>query len=208
MNLLKLADKQPNGADTRRPSNPFELILDYLDLGSLHALAATNRHSMQLVETYMQRRSQQQAPFIMSNEFFNYKRPQIFAKYVNNLVVYNFDWDATTLDLSDIIKKYYTSVHKLCIMYDRLEHAHHWLYPQVRHFVCNSLKGYFALKAICGKCPDLEILECKNGVGQLHYGAVPFRNLRKFIFKYSGDANLEMLMEIFQNTRTELVPIK
>lgn len=207
INLLDLKHSKDANSGQQQ-MHPFEMILDYLDLESLHSLAATSRQCMQQIEIYVRNRSLLLLPFTITDEFFQHQIPQTFANYVNNLIVrFSFGSIPETCKISDILKEQYRNVRKLSNINDRSKYEHFYIYPHVRHFVCYSMNSYTALHAICSVCPDLEILECKNEVGQLIYNPPPFRNLRKFIFKYTDDANLKMIMELFQNTITELVPI-
>lgn len=202
--LLHMADVIPEAT----LPNPFDLILDYLDLGSLNALAMTCKHIRQLIERYAERRSQEHASFSISNEFaYENESPQLFARHVTNLSVYNYDWSRRDIPLVGLVQNAYLMVTKLRIMHDRMSDQRVWMFPEIQHLVCNSFKSYFALQEIDKVCPHLEILECEKPISApLYYGPTPFRRLQQFIFKYSDDAILTMVQQFFRNTNVVLVP--
>lgn len=201
-NLLSL-----NSPDPQPRVSPFEVIIDYLCLKSLYCLAMVNAQCRQLVENFIRRRSEAQEPFSITNEFSQHYEPEVFAHYVNNLTVYNFGSTHDAFQLSQIIKRHYNNVRKLCTVNDLSDYGHLWVYEPVRHFICKSLKTYTALRVIHDLCPDLEILECTNEIVEFHYNLPPFRNLTRFTFKFSDDAILHALRKMFQNSTTVLDPI-
>lgn len=220
LELFDLAKQQQKSsmAEGGRPkSNLFNLLLDYMDLGSIYALAATGIQGRQVVRRYMDQHSKQQAAFTITNEFntdihHHIHGAQLFAKYVNHLNVYNTDWNRT-YTLQNLIRNSYKHVHKLCICKTDDNHPNAWIFPQIRHFVCHSLgfDGYSALHDISISCPNLEILECKEKVQFRILYSKPsplrFRNLKMFIFKRANDDQIKMIEEIFRNTNVQLVAI-
>lgn len=221
LKLFDLAKQQQQPAmaeGDKQQSNLLNLILNHLDLGSIYALAETGKQGRQLVGHYMQQHSKQQASFTITNEYnsdihHHIHGAQLFAKFVNNLNVYNLDWNRTYA-LQNLIRNSYKNVHKLCICKTDDNHPNAWIFPQIRHFVCDSLgfDGYSALYDISSSCRHLEILECKEKVHfrdcYSNYTPLRFRNLKKFIFKFMNDKQIEIIQGIFQNTNVELIPIK
>lgn len=199
-------------------SNLLHIILDYLDLGSIYALAETGKQGRQLIGRYMDQRSKQQAAFTITNEYnsdihHHIHGAALFAKYVNNLNVYNTDWNRTYA-LQNLIRNSYKNVHKLCICKTDDNHPNAWIFPQIRHFVCDSLgfDGYSALYDISSSCPQLEILECKEKIQfrncYLNYTPLRFRNLKMFIFKYMDDSQIKIIKGIFKNTNVQLIAMR
>lgn len=210
LNLLDLAKQQSNTVKASN-QNLIVLILEYLDLDSLHSFSAINHQIGQLVKNYVQERAQQQAPFIISNEFNHYNGTKTLEKYVNQLNVYNFD-ECRYSTFQIWIRNHYPNVQKLRIC--KTPNFFSWVFPQIRHFICNSFgyDAYWALYKICNNCPHLEILECKSQFKfehsmRIQCSPIEFYNLKKFIFKYSDDAQVEIIKEIFKNTNTALIPI-
>lgn len=218
LNLLNLIEQQSNDEHAKQKPNPFNLILDHMDLGSVYALAETSKQSRQLVGRYMQQHSRQQAAFTITNEHYSdihhhIHGAQLFSKYVNYLNVYNIDWNRT-LSLQNLVRTCYKNVHTLCICKSNENHPNTWIFPQIRHFICDSLgfDGYSALYDISSYCPKLEILECKEKIifrdsYKKNYTPLRFRNLKKFIFKFTNDAQVEIIERIFEITNIELIPV-
>lgn len=214
--LAKQQQKASMAEDGRPKSNLFNLLLDYLDLGSIYALAATGKQGKQLIGRYMELHSKQRAAFTITNEFntdihHHIHGAQLFAKYVNHLNVYNTDWNRTYA-LQNLIRNSYKHVHKLCICKTDDNHPNAWIFPQIRHFVCDSLgfDGYSALYDISSSCPHLEILECKQKVQFRYpnYTPLRFRNLKMFIFRRANDDQINIIEEIFKNTNVQLIAIR
>lgn len=219
LKLFDLAKQQPSmPEDDKQHPNLLNMILDNLDLGSIYALAETGKQGRRLVGRYMQQHSKQQASFTITNEYnsdihHHIHGAQLFAKFVNNLNVYNLDWNRTYA-LQNLIRNSYKNVHKLCICKTDDNHPNAWIFPQIRHFVCDSLgfDGYSALYDISSSCPHLEILECNQKVqfrvGYSNYTPLRFRSLKKFIFKFMDNDQIEIIEGIFKDTNVELIPIK
>lgn len=101
----------------------------------------------------MQQNSKQQAAFAITNEFTSdIHRAQLYAKFVNNLNVYNSNWNRTyALMNENLIRNSYKNVHKLSICCQTSDnHPNAWIFPQIRHFICDSLgfDGYSGLYTI------------------------------------------------------------
>lgn len=218
LHLFDLAKQEPKAEDAKRHSNLLHLILNQLDLGSIYAIAETSKRGRQLIGRYMEHHSQKQAAFIITNEFtsdihHHIHVAQMYAKYVNNLNVYNSNWNRTYA-LQNLIRNSYKNVHQLSICQTDDNHPNAWIFPQIRHFICNSLgfDGYSALCDISMSCPDLEILECTQKIQfrkrYANYNPLRFRNLKKFIFKFANDDQIEILKGIFKNTSVELISNK
>lgn len=218
LKLFDLAKKQQNQSTTEvdlQQSNLLNLILDYLDLGSIYAVAETGKQGRHLIGRYMEQHSKKEAAFTITNEYnsdihHHIHGAQLFAKYVNNMNVYNTDWNRT-YTLQNLIRNSYKYVHKLCICKSDDNHPNAWIFPQIRHFVCDSLgfDVYSALYDISSSCPQLEILECKKVIQfrgcYPNYSPLRFRNLKMFIFKQTNESQAEIIERIFKNTNVQLI---
>lgn len=168
--LLNVETAIGNAETAKQKTNLFHLILDQLDLGSIYAIAKTNKQGIQrstfsfsavifhliyklftpftgrqMVGRYMAQHSEQQAPFAISNEFNadvnqHIYGAQLFAKFVTNLNVFNLDWNRTYA-LQNLIRNSYKSVHKLSICETDDNHPNAWITHEV-HF-----KSFFRLKS-------------------------------------------------------------
>lgn len=142
MNLLDLANK--TGEEQR---NPFDLMLSYLDLGSLYSLSRAKKRSNQLVGSFMARHSQGQEIFTITDKFCSdLKVLATFAEHIANLRL--------NVTHSDFIKHLHTlnnrykNLNKLWIGTFSFDWAFRWskrlsklfteygpIFPQVRHLV-------------------------------------------------------------------------
>lgn len=131
---------------------------------------------------------------------------------MTNLVVYTVH---CKYELAEIIN-YLLFLDKLSI-YDEYPQTN-WPNKKVKsdlsHIVYDSAYpvGYSKLVNTVESFPKIEIIEFKNA-GLFNdskfdeENGQKFRRLRKFVFNYRGDAQMQNLKKIFQGTTTQLVPV-
>lgn len=82
----------------------------------------------------------------------------------------------------------------------------------VSHFICDSLgsDNNSDLYEIANRCPNLNVLECKNDVRFCDTSdtTLKFCNLKEFRFKHCDDHQVEIIRAIFRHTNTKLIPIQ
>lgn len=205
--------------------NLLDQIFDYLDVHSLCAFGNTNKRSKQLVENYIVKHLQQRGTFTITDEFKLYNslansskfNPYIFAMHVDVLKIDNINNSNRILDnYVDIVSKY-VNLKKLTIYSERDIDFRFGSLQQVQHFSFDFpyFMGYSDLCKLSQQCPNVEIVEFKKaGLFKYDYNftsgkrlVLNFRNLKKFIFGYRSETQLNNLKKIFENTNTELVPI-
>lgn len=200
LNLLDLANQATASENEQR--RPFDLILDYLDLGSLHSLSEASKRSKALVESYVKRHSQKHGMFTITDEFNGDGNGlDAFAEHVQSVKLYIFEENfIANLTGNDKI------------------------FPQVRHLVVDFFHGTYLGDYICihfddfceAFClyPELETFETKTHfcwqsfLYSLKGQPLNPRNLKKFTFKCADEYEVKSIREIFTNTKTELIPIK
>lgn len=87
MDLVNRLIANSNDEQQQNTTDPFNLILGYLDLCSLHSLSKTNRKCSQLVDEHVKQHSQADETFTITNESFTeendeYNELTKFAEYV------------------------------------------------------------------------------------------------------------------------------
>lgn len=210
MNLLDLAQKS---AKPERKS-PFDSILDYLDLSSLYALYNCNKHSKQLVVQYVQSHSQNQRPFLISDEFhLNYAGLKCFAPLVNNLDLRVFDH--VTEKIQYMIAKNYINLRKLCFRTRYRIDPHRFTFPNLQHYIfygygsSRTCYYYCNVTEFAEMCPHLETIEFRTMV-KLYTSDEKnpqhsFLNLKIFKFQPCDDTQITFAQELFAKNGTEIV---
>lgn len=155
LNLLDLANKTSESND-EQPC-PFDLILGYLDLGSLHSLSSASRRSKQLVDSFVARHSHEQGIFTITDEFYSDGNVlDAFAEYVKNLRLNVFH--------QDFIEHLHTARNHLGYPYENVNKL--WIltfynrdYLDVRYLVFDHPCFDFDLFTVSVLYPELETLE-------------------------------------------------
>lgn len=219
ISLLDLANQSNTESynDQQQKNSPFNMILSYLDLISLHSFSKTNQKCSELVESFVTQHAQKQGTFMITNEFLaphdtdNRRLDGAFAKLnVINLKVnvYHNHIDELQHMICHFrnLNKLYVHVHttattELC---DLIE-------PQVRHYIFDgrrtqSLSGFQELSF---QCPELETLEFKQPDPfdmdtDLIENRLEFHNLKKFTFGYHDELQLQQLQNVFKRANTKL----
>lgn len=218
MNLLDLA-AQRTDSDNVKPAkperkNPFDSILNYLDLTSLYALYNCNKRSKLLVEQYVQRHSQNQRPFLISDEFhLNYAGLKCFAPHVNNLDLRLFDH--ITDKIQCMIAKIYINLQTLCFRTRYRIDPHRFTLPNLQHYI---FYGYGSSRTCCYYCnvtefaeicPQVEIIEFRTMVNLYasdeNNPQHSFSNLKIFKFRPCDDTQIKFAQELFAKNGTEIV---
>lgn len=191
INLLDLAKTNENDAMNAERQQPFDMILDYLDINSLHSLYNTNQSSKQLVTNYMEKQSTQHKKLIVTDEFdVNYDAIRTFGHYVTNLEVNVLNDD---IILRRLIRHCCINVQKLHLnqkcKYHNAYHRYKFVFPQLRHFIYSSAnaKTIFNL-ANLPPSSNLESIEFNSDIFLLDNGFQPnlFSNLKRIKFKRSN----------------------
>lgn len=206
----------------------MDCIFDYLDVHSLCSLAETSIRCKELVESYIKMHAQK--TFTITDEFKSYDSlneciffdTQIFAQYITDLEIDNF----YTIDLAKVFIHQYKSINKLSIYNNAKNQFRNSISIQktskiqlqtVQHFIFLDIKhkfDYSDLYGISRMFPNVQTIELNNfpligsSFQAFKCGALEFCNLKKIIFKYDSEALLTTLKKIFENTRTQLVPIR
>lgn len=230
LNLLDLANK--TGEEQQ---NPFDLMLRYLDLGSLYSLSRASKRSNQLVGSFVARHSHEQGIFTITDEFSNNVNGlATFGEHIINLRLNVTDTDF--IGHLHTLEDHYKNLNKLWIGSFSFGWAYRWakrlsklftefgtFFPQVRHLVIADAGSeyYCDFCEISRLYPKLETFETKTPLlhdccGEYCYYwrdccgdrcGENLRNLKKFIFKSSDACDLNRLFRIFNNTYTELISI-
>lgn len=216
--LLDLA-KQPSKESDGANKNCLDRIFDYLDVYSLCSIGETDKRSKQLVESYIQKHSQQHRAFTITDEFvsdddFHFKNIHfqwnIFARYVTNLQVYPI------YTMYHIVKLMhgYKLLDKVTIHNDYPINRWDFTLQQVRHFIFDTPNfiDYSKLYDLFQRMPNVEIIELKRATlfsdfKSYHCNHPNCKKLKKFIFNYRSATQVKNLEEIFENTNTQLIPI-
>lgn len=208
ISLLDLPNPQRSNTESVKP---FEMVLDYLDLSSLCSLARVSKKSNKLIESYIQKRSNRQEKFVITNEFpINYEELRTFGPYINNLEVINLhiamDFHERQHDLTELhstIEKYFTNLRKLCFYSKADLYPLNFIFPQIRHMVFCAHSGYCDLSTWSSICADLETLELNSKITNCDESH-SFRNLKKFIFWSSDQSEMGLVKELFRNMQTKV----
>lgn len=210
MNLLDLANK--SAKPERR--NPFDSILEYLDLTSLYALYNCNKRSKQLVAQYVQIHSKNQRPFLISDEFhLNYSGLKCFAPHVNNLELRLFDHNTEKIEY--IIAKNYINLRKLCFRTRYRIDPHRFVFPNLQHYI---FYGYGSSRTCSYHCNVTEFAEICPHVVTIEFRTMvklytsdennpqhSFTNLKIFKFQPFDDTQIKFVQELFAKNGTEIV---
>lgn len=166
INLMDLARKDENCVDESRKQT-LEFILDYLDLSSLYSFYNVNKRCKQLITDYVEKRSMQNAKFVVTDEFdINYDAIRTFGHNITDLKVNLLNDDIVCCSL---IKQYCENLIKLSLnqkcKYHSEWYRYKFIYPSLRNFVFESTnaKTYFNLSKIPAQS-QLETLEFKSDV--------------------------------------------
>lgn len=191
INLLDLAKTdQVNGTDANS-KQPFEMILDYLDINSLYSLQNVNNKLRQFVTLHVGKQSVQHKKLIITDEFdVNYDAIRTFGHFATNLEVNVLDDD---IILRRLIKLCCTNAQKLHLnqkcKYHNAYHRYKFVFPQLRHFIYSSAnaKTIFNL-ANLPPSSTLESIEFNSDIFLLDNGFQPnlFSNLKQIKFKRSN----------------------
>lgn len=214
LNLLDLPSKS-----SEEKQSPFDIMLGYLDLGSLYLLLRANKRSNQLVHNFVARHSKEQV-FTITDEFCSDGIGlNAFAKHIVNLRLHVFHTDF--IKHLHAMKNHYENLNKLWIgsfpfhstcHLSKLLTDYGTIFPQVRHLaIVDAGSEYY-----CDFCeifllyPDLETFETKTSL--LFHGCDDcceknFRNLKKFTFKRSDEVFMNRIRKIFKNSDTKLISI-
>lgn len=211
LNLLDLANH------TGRASNagercPFDLILDYLDLGSIQSMSQTCRQSEKLVNDYVKRHAENNRSFIITDEFCcDEIALDVFAYYVENLKLHFFQ--RINYVYLQLLEKHFEKLKKLWYFSSYFRGSPRDVYmPQIRHFIFvgSGAYDYCDLSVICELCPQLEQLEfrTKTRIYNSSNGLLPFNNnLKKLIFKRTNKDQDKAIADIFEGSATEVIAI-
>lgn len=188
LKLLDLAN-QSNASDVEQRC-PFDQILGYLDVGSLHSLSSVSKRSKQLAGEFVKRNWNEGAVFTITNEFHdNGNGCDVIAEHAQRIQLQFFRTD---------------SIKRLLERYGP--------FSKVEHLVCDfPFEGYCFFDDLFCLCPALETLNIKNHILddlEVHCMAenvLSFHQLKKFIFKCYID-EWKTIQEFFENAQTELIP--
>lgn len=193
INLLDLAKTNENDAVGTESKQPFDVILDYLDLSSLYSLYNVNEKAKQLVTNYIEKQSERHKKLIVTDEFdVKYDAIRTFGHHVTNLEVNVLNDDIV---LRRLIKQWCTNVQKLHLnqkcKYHNAYHRYKFVFPQLHHFIYSSAnaKTIFNL-ANLPPSSNLESIEFNSDIFLLDNGFQPnlFGNLKRIKFKRSNSS--------------------
>lgn len=190
LTLLDLANRS-NATDAEQNQCPFDKILGFLDMDSLHSLSIASKRSKQLVDEFVNQKMEEGDEFTITDEFHrDGDRFDMIIEHAQRIKLETF----------------------------QLEHIE-WLlqrygpFPQVQHLV--SVANYDFIPAEISRLfPKLETLDMKTDFLCHEFvkeDTVFFRKLKKITLRYEyHDENdeWEKIQEFFKDTQTELVPIK
>lgn len=209
VNLLDLSDTQMmSNTDLRRSA--FDLILEYLDLSSLHSLSNTCKRSQQLVQKYVEQLSHRDGQLLVTDEFTtDFDSLSVFAPFITNLqvkIIHFINCDRVHFMIDEWCK----NLRKLSFCQCRYVLLDDFLFPQVRHLVLSGkdFENYLNFNKISAICPDLEIIEIKNYADMTDEDeeiSLSFRCLKQFIFKPYDTSQLDQVKQLFENSQTEVI---
>lgn len=194
-------------------SSLFNLILDYLDLNSLHSLSKANDECAQLVKNYVEQHSQKQGMFTITDEFSNeYGEIFMFNEYVTNLRINILYANFGGFPYLQYFLEQFNNLTNMYIHTEADVSPHQLVVSHVRHLVFDGpqFRHYSQLHELSVVCPDLESLELKQDfagyLSEEDKEPLEFRNLRQFTLKYFKDIEhlVENLKTIFKDTKTKL----
>lgn len=190
INLLDLAKtNEPN--KTTGLKQPFDMILDYLDINSLYSLYNASNRARHLVTNYIEKQSIEHKKLIVTDEFdIDYDAIRTFGHYVTNLEVNVLNDD---MILRRLIKQCCGNVQKLHLnqkcKYHNAYHRYKFVLPQLKHFIYSSAnaKTIFNL-ANLPPSSNLQSIEFNSDIFLLDNGFQPnsFCNLKRIKFKRSN----------------------
>lgn len=209
--LLDLATPLPAKSQFDQQQDPFDLILEYLDLGSLYAFYRTNKKCKEMIDAFVRKRSQSGQRFVCTDEFHsNLNELCPFGPYVNNLEVkLIYYWNLEIL--RPVVEQSYRNLKVLYFRSNLETSPQDFIVPQIRNFVFNSsgFRNSCNLNEILRICQDLETIEIINEVEFPEDNdeniVRPFCNLKKFTFKPTDETQLEFLREYFLNKQVEVI---
>lgn len=209
--LLDLADTSLAKSQIDQQQNPFDSILEYLDLGSLYAFYRTNKKCKQMIDAFVQKRSQNGQRFVCTDEFHsNLSALCPFGPYVNNLEV-NLIYYWNLEILRPVVAQCYQNLKMLYFRSNLDTGTQDFLVPQIRDFVFNSsgFRKFCDLNGILRICPDLESIEFINEIefleGSGENDGRSFGKLKKFTFKPTEATQMEFLRKYFLDKQVEVI---
>lgn len=221
VNLLDLSKPlDASGGCQADKRNPFDHILEYLDLGSLYSMSTVNKQCKKLIDGYVDRHAKESGTFIMTDEFLHDDHFQtkldVFAEHVENLALHSSRSNFNDYLLP--IQSSFKNLHKLCIWStDSFCWAYNGYFSHVRDLVLNvdlleSNDGmdpnHFDLITISEIYSNLETLEIKRKVYIPSTHGLKFHNLKTFTYRYVGETQNKILEKLFKNSNTKLIPIR
>lgn len=214
LTLLDLAEQPP---DTEQKS-PLEKIFNYLDLSSLYAVCRTSKKCKLLVERYAENHSMQNGPFIISDQFnINYNGLHALAKYVTNLHVCSVSGSTRPILqwIRTFIEESCSGLRKLKFENsNRCSDPHDFTFPNLLHYVYNGpfwknrCVVHCDLTQFSNVSPHLEILEFETIVKmRISCKSDSFHNLKTFKFKPFDESQMNLILNLFKNTNTQVVVV-
>lgn len=212
LNLLELSEHNTaNGVQEAR--NPFDLMIEYLDLNSLYALHECSTKCKRLIEKYVQQRPKRDDRFVLSDEFIiNYNGLRYFAPYVTNLTVELINRNASN-DVRDLLRVHYKNLKKLTVYTHHQIPPHEFILPCVEQYIFCSHNDqtiyHLNLIDFLTEFKQLKIVELKCSVKFIKRDTISptnsFPNLKLFKFKSNDENEAKFATDLFTESETKVI---